>query len=279
MNNIKKIRKFYWEIILAIIFFVVLWALWNFVIKENVVLSDQGLSTIGIALSTSVGVLTAIVVSFVLIVWTWSRQQRSTGFWRFIDALHRLSDCFDANLEVLPEIVEEMMQLTWEAAAASLLSPMTRERLKELSNKVWDKVTKVTEQQQGIEEPSERELAKGRAYMEITNHLVVLTTANFEHRIGHDAYKQILRIQGLLYRLLTILALSIGTVAISVTTSLKGIPDIFNVPLIAVLIGWFVYLLILVAREIGEIVRLEGQLRKEMPPMEEIFRKKGISPS
>jgi hypothetical protein len=87
MKKLKKIPRFYWEIIFTVILFVVLWALWSFVIKENVVLSDQGLSTIGVALSTSVGVLTAIVVSFVLIVWQTSRRDRNESFLRWRNTL------------------------------------------------------------------------------------------------------------------------------------------------------------------------------------------------
>lgn len=267
------------EIIFTSIFYIVLLALFLLVIKERVILSDEGLSTIGVALSTTVGVLTAIVVSFVLIIWTWSRQQRSTGFWRFRDALHQLSDSFDANLEVLPEIVKDIIKLTWEAAAASLVSPMPYDRFKKLSNKVWSKLTEVIERLQGIKNPSDEQVEKGRAYKDIGNYLVVLTTANFEHRIGHNAYDQILRLLGLLYRLLAVLTVSIVTVATSVTTTSKGIPDVFNVPLVIVLIGWFVYLLILLGIEMAGFTRLEARFRRERPPMEEIVRKYDISSS
>lgn len=264
MSKVKAIPKFIKEITITVILLVALCILLAFVIKGSVVISDQGLSTFGLALSTSVGVLTAIVVSFVLIIWAWSRQQRSTGFWRFRDALHQLSDCFDANLEVFPEIAEDIIQLTFEAAAASLLSPMPHDRFKELSNKVCSKVTEVAKGLQGIKNPSSEQVAKARACRDIGNHLVVLATANFEHRIGHDAYKQILRLQGLLYRLFAVLTISIVTVAISVTTASKGIPDVFNIPLVTVLIGWFVYLLVVLGREMKGIVRLEELFRREV---------------
>ena len=110
MKKLKAIPRFVTEIAFTAIMLMALWALWNFVVHEHILLSDQGLSTIGLALSTSLGVLTAIVVSFVLITWQSSRQERSTSFWRWRNSLHQLSDCFDANLEVLPEI---FLHLKW----------------------------------------------------------------------------------------------------------------------------------------------------------------------
>ena len=140
--------------------------LFLFIIKEYIVLSDQGLSTIGLALSTSLGVLTAIVVSFVLITWQSSRQERSTSFWRWRNSLHQLCDCFDANLEVLPEIKRDIMELTWKASEAALVAPMPRDRLKEYDIKLWKEITKVLKKLQGIKEPSKEGLKPVSSYAE-----------------------------------------------------------------------------------------------------------------
>ncbi len=263
MKKLKAIPRFVTEIAFTAILYVALWILWYFILKEYIVLSDQGLSTIGWALSTSLGVLTAIVVSFVLITWQSSRQERSTSFWRWRNSLHQLSDCFDANLEVLPEIVGDIIKLTWEAAAASLVSPMPRDRLKEYNIKVWNEITKVAEKLQGIKEPTNEQVAKGRAYSDIGTHLVNLTTANLEHTISHYLYRRVLSLRGLLYRLLTVLIASILVVAIAVTTVSVGISDIFNAPLAAILIGWIIYVLIHLGREIKRVSLLEDEFRRQ----------------
>jgi len=266
------------EIIATILIFVVLWALWAFVIREYVVLSDQGFTTIGLALSTSLGVLTAIVVSFVLITWQWSRQERSTSFWRWINALRQLTDSFDAKVEVLLELSKEIMQFTAEASGVSLVSPMPRERFIELTVKILNKANRLLNKINGLKMPSAEEVAKGRACSDITHYIILLTTANFEHRLSHDAYQRILKLRGLLYQLLVVLTASILVVAIAVTTVSKVIPDVFNAPLATVLLGWFVCVLIRLGTEIRGITRLEEQFRREGPPMEEIFKKYGILP-
>jgi hypothetical protein len=86
-------------------------------------------------LSTALGVLSAIVVSFVLITWQSSRQERSNTFWRWKESLTKLFDSFDANDTLLKEIASEIITITSEAAAAALVKPMPRERLKELKFK------------------------------------------------------------------------------------------------------------------------------------------------
>ncbi len=263
MNKLKAIPKFAIEVALTIILYAILWALWNFIIKENVVLSDQGLSTIGLALSTSLGVLTAIVVSFVLITWQSSRQDRSTSFWRWINSLHQLSDCFDANLKVLPEIVGDIIKLTSEASAASLVSPMPRDRLKEYNIKVWTEITKITEKLQGIKEPTNEQVARARAYKDISNHLVVLTHANFEHNLAHYLYRRVLGLRGLLYRMLVVLIVSILVVAIGVTATSMQVSDIFNAPLATVLILWVIYVLIRLGLEIKRVSFFEDELHRQ----------------
>ena len=227
MKKLKAVPRFVKEIIFTVISYAVLWVLWYSILKEYIVLSDQGLSTIGLALTTSLGVLTAIVVSFVLITWQSSRQERSTSFWRWRNSLHQLCDCFDANLEVLPEIKRDIIKLTWEASEAALVAPMPRDRLKEYNIKVYKEITKVTKKLQGIKEPTNEHVAKGRAYKDISNHLVVLTHANFEHNLAHYLYRRVLSLRGLLYRLLVVLIVSILVVAIGVTTTSMQISDIF----------------------------------------------------
>ena len=150
----KKLPRFVQEIIVTAISSVGLWALWSFAIKEFT-FSDQALSTIGLALSTSAGVLTAIVVSFVLITWQSSRRERSSSFWRWRNVLHQLVDSFDANLEVLWEIREEVLELTQASSEVALLAPMPRDKFKQLSSKVSDKATKVAEKLQYVNELAE----------------------------------------------------------------------------------------------------------------------------
>ena len=263
MEKLKVIPRFATEITLTIILFVALWALWNFVIKESVVLSDQGLSTIGIALSTSIGVLTAIVVSFVLIIWQWSREARSSAFWRWRNALDKLVEFFDAKLGLLWDICDEVKELSEKSAEVSLITPMPRDKFKELIDKVFSKMAKSDEELQEEKEPSKEEVLKQQAYMYISNYLPVLTTANFEHRISHNAFKQVERLEGLLYRLLALLSASVLTVAVSVTNASKGISDVFNAPLAVILLIWFVYVLVQLGRKIGAIVFLEKQFREE----------------
>lgn len=263
MKKLKAIPRFVTEIAFTAILFVVLWILWDFILKEYIMLSDQGLSTIGLALSTSLGVLTAIVVSFVLITWQSSRQERSTSFWRWRNSLHQLCDCFDANLEVLPEIKRDIMKLTWEASTAALVAPMPRDRLKEYNIKVWNEITKVTEKLQGIKEPTNEQVARARAYKDISNHLVVLTHANFEHNLAHYLYRRVLSLRGLLYRLLVVLIVSILVVAIGVTATSMRISDIFNAPLVAVLILWVIYVLTHLGLEIKRVSFFEDELHRQ----------------
>lgn len=264
MSKLKAIPKYIIEIVLTIILFVALWALWDFVIKESVVLSDQGLSTIGVALTTSVGVLTAIVVSFVLVIWQWSREARSSAFWRWKNALEQLVKFFDAKLKLLWDVRDEVEELTWKSAEVSLITPMPRDKFKELIDKVFSKLAKSDEELQEGKEPSKEEVLKQQAYMYLSNYLPVLTTANFEHRISHNAFKQILRLKGLLYKLLILLAASVLTVSISVTNMVAGVSDAFNAPLAVILFVWFIYVLIKLGREIRAIAFLENQFRKEV---------------
>lgn len=263
MKKLKAIPRFVKELIITVTSYIVLCLLWYFFLGELITISDQGLSTIGLALSTSLGVLTAIVVSFVLITWQLSRQERSTSFWRWRNSLHQLSDCFDANLEVLPEIVGDIIKLTWEASKAALVAPMPRDRLKEYNIKVWKEITKVAEKLQGIKEPSKEDSKKARAYNDIGNPLVDLTHANFEHNLAHYLYRRVLSLRGLLYRLLVVLIVSILVVAIGVTTTSMQISDIFNAPLATALILWVIYVLTHLGLEIKRVSFFEDELHRQ----------------
>jgi len=263
MGKLKAIPRFVTEIVFTAILFVVLWILWDFILKEYTVLSDQGLSTIGLALSTSVGVLTAIVVSFVLITWQSSRQERSASYWRWRKAFLELFDSFDTNLESLAEIAKDIVVLTTEASAAALIAPMPRDRLKELVPSTLNKVAAVLERLKSIKDPSKEDFRKGRAYKDIGIYLVDLATANLEHNISHYLYRRVLSLRGLLYRLLVVLIASILIVVIGVTNTSIGISNTLNTPLAAVLIAWVMYVLILLGREIRRISLLEEEFRRQ----------------
>ena len=184
MNKLKTLPRVAKEIILTIASFVGFWAIWSFIAKDSIVLSDQGLSTISIALSTSTGVLTAIVVSFVLITWQSSRQERSKSFWRWRNALLELSNYFDANVEVLAEITRDVMELTLESAAVALISPMPRNKFKELSTEIWNKITKVGEAIQNIKAPSKEELIEILQTTSFTSQLLTLNITSATIYIG-----------------------------------------------------------------------------------------------
>lgn len=260
LQGIPRIGK---EIIITIVSFFALWALWNFAVKDYAVISDQALSTIGIALSTSVGIVTAIVVSFVLMTWQSGRQERSTSFWRWRNTLHQFFDFCDTNFEVLKEIWPDVMELTQSAAAVALIAPMPREKFKELYKKISDKLGTAPVEQQEIKEPSQGDLLKARVYMRITDYLVLLTHTNFEHNLAHYLYRRVLSLRGLLYRLLVVLIASILVVVIGVTKISIEISDVLNAPLTIVLIGWVIYVLICLAREIRRTSLLEDELSRQ----------------
>lgn len=274
MDKLKYFKRVFVEITLIIVLYVFLCVFWFLIIKDSIVLSDEGLSTIGLALSSALGVLTALVTSFVLIIWQMSRQERSSSYWRWINALYQLDECFDKNIEVLPEIVEDVMHFSWEAHSSALISPMSRDKIKEHTSKVWDKITKVTEEQQKIKNPTARDVIKGRAYKDIGNHLVLLVTANFEHNLAHYQYRRVLSLRGLLYRLLIGLITSLFIVAAGVTTFSMPIPDLFNAPLAVALFVWVTYVLILLGLEIRKVSLLEDEFRRQEAEIKDFGRLK-----
>jgi len=131
MKKLKAMPKFAKEITITVISYIVLCVLWSFFLGEYIVLSDQGLSTIGLALSTSLGVLTAIVVSFVLIVWQTSRRDRSESFLRWRNTLHQMFEFYDANMEKFKEVRDEVKILTYEASEVASMAPLSLNRCKD----------------------------------------------------------------------------------------------------------------------------------------------------
>ena len=263
MKKLKSMPRYAKEITITVISYVVLLVLWYFFVGEYILLSDQGLSTIGIALSTSFGVLTAIVVSFVLITWQSSRQERSTSYWRWRDALLKLFDAFDSNKESLKEITKELMTITKEAAAAALIVPMPRDRLNELIPSTFNKIGEILNGLRLIKDPANEDIKKGRAYHDIDTCLIHLATANLEHTISHYLYRRVLSLRGLLYRLLVVLIVSILIVTMGVTKTSVEMLDIFNAPIAAVVIAWVIYVLIYLGREIRKISLLEEEFRRQ----------------
>jgi len=262
MKNLKTMPKFAKEIIVTVILYVVLCVLWSFFIGEHIMLSAQGLSTIGLAVSTSLGVLTAIIVSFVLIVWQTSRRDRSESFLRWRNTLHQLFEFYDENMEKYKEIRKEVLVLTYEASAVASIAPMSRNRCRELISAISDKIVKDAEQLQNIQNPSNEQVEKARVGKYMEDYLVMLVHANLDHNIAHNLYKGLLDLRGLLYRLLGVLGVSIVLVAITVTTTTVEISDIFNAPLATVLILWVIYLLIHLGIRIKKFTRLEDEFRR-----------------
>jgi len=263
MNKLKAMPRVAKEIILTVISYALLLVLWSFILKEYIVLSDQGLSTIGLALSTSVGVLTAIVISFVLIIWQTSRRDRSESFLRWRNTLHQLFEFYETNLEKLMEIREDVIVLTREAYEVASIAPMSFERCRELIPKLMDKITRDTEQLQDIKNPSNEQVEKARLLKYMGDYLVMLAHANFDHNIAHNLYKGLLRLRGLLYRLVFVLIVSLVVVTIAVTTTSAGISDIFNAPLALVLIVWVIYVLVHLGTEIKRFSHLEDEFQRQ----------------
>jgi len=162
MKKPKGIPKLAKEIIITVISFVVLYILWYFFIGEYIVIPDQGLSTIGISLSTSMGVLTAIVVSFVIIIWQTSRRDRSESFIRWRNTAQQLNNFYDANLEKFKEVQNEIMTLTLEASAVAFRTPISLEKFRELTSPLLDKMGKFITPLKDIENPTDEQVAKAR---------------------------------------------------------------------------------------------------------------------
>lgn len=254
MKKLKTMPRLAKEIIITIISFVVLCPLSYFFLGELITISDQGLSTIGLALSASVGSLTAIVVSFVLIIWQFSRKERSDNFTRWRETLDQLDKFFVENIESLKGILPELSQLILASSRVSLWNPMPIEKITELFNEVEDKLQKEKWAQVGI-------------YKQISNYLTPLLTAGLEHIISNNMSLRILNLRRLFYRLLAVLMAGVIVVALGNTATSLGISDVFNLPLVVILIAWFMYVLIYLGGEIKRISRLEDELEKRKEAM------------
>lgn len=257
MKKLRRIPRFYGEIISTVVLLIALWLLWNFIIKEYVVISDQGLSTIGIALSTSVGVLTAIVVSFVLILWQFSRQGRAAAFWRWSEDLDHLIDFVDARLGKLGDVEEKLIEFTKEAGGVNIVNPMPRDKFVKLKDGIFNKMSS----EQDLLRTGDVDKAKNE--MIVAVYLKKLTASYFQHKLSHESYENILSLKALVYRLLVLLAANVFFICLAASTVIDKISDAFTTPLAAVLIAWVMYVLILLGREIRRISLLEEEFRKQ----------------
>jgi len=73
--------KFAKEVVITVGAFGVLSLVWWAGVDEHIMLSDNGLLKVGTVFSTTLGVLSAVVVSFLFVIWQFSRQGRDTAFW------------------------------------------------------------------------------------------------------------------------------------------------------------------------------------------------------
>ena len=194
--------------------------------------------------------LTAIVVSFILIVWQTSRRDRNESFLRWRNTLHQLFEFYDANMENYEEIQEEVKALTWKASAVASIAPMSRNRCRELVSAINDKITDDAERWQNIKNPSAEQVEKARIGKYMGDYLVMLAHANLDHNMAHNLYKPLLRLRSILYRLLTILIASVIVVTMMVMETLARISEVFNAPLAIILIAWVMYVLIYLAIEV-----------------------------
>ncbi len=88
---------------------------------------------------------------------------------------------------------------------------------------------------------------------------VMLTHANLDHNVAHNLYKGLLELRELLFRLLGILGISILFFIMTVTTNSVGMSDLFNTPLVLILIAWVLYLLCYLGISIKKFTRLEDE--------------------
>lgn len=254
MNKLKTMSEFAKEIVITVISYIVLCLLWYFFLGEFIAVSDQGLSTIGLALSAAVGGLTAIVVAFVLIVWQFSRKNRSDNFIHWRETLDQLDKVFRENIKSLGGMLPELAQLILASSRVSLINPMPIEKITELFNEVEEKLQK--------EKFKQVEICK-----QISNLLTPLLSYGIEHTSSNGMYLRILNLRRLLYRLLAVLMAGVTVVALGNTATSLVISDVFNLPLAVILIAWFIYVLISLAREIKRISWLEDELKKRRVDM------------
>lgn len=121
------------------------------------------------ALSVSLGGLTAIVVSFVLIVWQFSTKDRNDNFRQWRKTYEQLDGVFRENIESLEAMLPELSRLLLAATRVSLINPMPIEKITELFNEVEEKL-------------QQEEYKQVEIYKQISNLLTPLLT----YGIGHN---------------------------------------------------------------------------------------------
>jgi predicted DNA repair protein MutK len=251
--------KFAKEIVITAISYTVLCLLWYFFLGEFITLNDQSLSTIGLALSAAVGGLTAIVVSFTLIVWQLSRRDRSDNFIHFRETLDRLDNVFSENVGSLMGMLPELSRLLLVAHRVSAVNAMPIEKITELFNAVEEKLQ--------VEKFNQVEVCK-----KISNLLTPLLSYCIAFTVSCNMVSTVLRLRRLLYRLLAVLIAGVTFVALANTATSLAVSDTINLPLVAVLIAWFIYVLVSLAREIKRISWEEDELKKLRPNKLEEWR-------
>jgi hypothetical protein len=241
----------------------VLCLLWYYLVGDAVVLSDQGLTTIGLALCSSLGGLTAIVISFSLIIWQTSRRDRTESFVRWRNILNQFMEFFDKNIEYFPGLEKNIITLMYGSASVSSISPMSREEFKKLSMPIFDKCEENAKRDMGISDPNKDQIHKAQTEMYLGNYLVLLTHANFDHNLARYLYKRLFELRGLLYRLLIILGFSILLVTFSVIKLSNSISDSLNVPVAFVLVLCVIYILTKIGLNIRKLTKFEDEIDKQ----------------
>ena len=268
MKKLKTMPRFVKEIVITVCSYIILCLIWYYFIGENITLTDQGLSTIGLVLTTSVGSLTAIIVSFALIIWQTSRRDRNESFLRFRNTLHQLVKFNDINFKYFIEFQDDLSTLEMEASEAASVAPLNLDRYKILNSNIMNKLTDNIQKEQKITNPTNEQIEKARLKMYLMDYLVILAHANFDHNIAHNMYKGLLELRGLLYHLLCIFGICIILITINVTNIQENISDKLNIPLAIVLIVWVLLLLTRLGIRIKKFTHLEDEfLRQEKESM------------
>jgi hypothetical protein len=246
MNKLPRYDK---EIVITIISYVILSLLSYFFLGEYIVVSDSALSIISLALSAVVGGLTAIVVSFTLIVWQLSRRDRSENFIHFRETLEQLDEVFKRNIALLTGMLPELSRLLLAGSRVSVVNPMPIGKITELFNDVENKLQS--------EKFKQVDVCK-----KISNLLTPLLSYGVVHIESYNMSLQMLKLRRLFYRLLVVLMAGVTIVALANTSTSLAILDVFNLPLATILVAWFIYVLVSLVREIKRISWMEDELRK-----------------
>ena len=149
-----------------------------------------------------------------------------------------------------------------EAAKVTVVESMSPEKFNEISSGVSKAMEPdILRATQGIEQFStEEDVIRYRAYMEVLTLIANLANARLSHNVSHELYKTILNLLKLIGRLVIVLGASVLLVLVAASTALDGISDALNAPIAITLIGWILWLLVCLFREIKGAVRLEEQI-------------------